>query len=231
MPKITKKISQSALLNAATLIYVVMIIAANVMAMKVVDFLGIKIDAGTITYPVTFLMGDIVAELFGFKPARKMILIGFAANLAFAVFTYLGTFLPAADTADALAEGYDALFTYSFRILAASFIAYLAGSLLNAASMIWIRKATGDKWLAFRTIGSTALGAAADTAIFTVIAWIFVLPMHDMLILALCSYAVKMVYEILIATPIDYLLVRLIKKHVEPDVKAVNPEAVKKSEA
>jgi uncharacterized integral membrane protein (TIGR00697 family) len=143
--------------------------------------------------------------------------LGFAANLFFAVFALVGTFLPSADPNDALALAYNALFSYNIRILTASFIAYIVGSLLNAASLIWIKKLTGDKWLFARTIGSTALGALADTVIFTVIAWAFTLGVREIFIMILSGYAVKMVFEVVIATPFDYFAAPRIKKLVEKE--------------
>jgi uncharacterized integral membrane protein (TIGR00697 family) len=218
MPDYSKKnITKSDFLHFSTLIYIVLIVAANVMASKVVSFFGLLLDAGTLTYPFTFLIGDVLSEIFGYKQARKVILLGFFANLAFSVFTFIGTLVPAHNAAESLSIAYDALFSYNIRILFASFAAYVVGSLLNAASLIWIRKLTGEKWLALRTIGSTALGALADTAIFTVIAWAFTLSAKDILAMAAVSYAVKMIFEAAIATPIDYLIVPKLKKRLIDD--------------
>ncbi|MDR2090418.1 MAG: queuosine precursor transporter [Clostridiales bacterium] len=215
MPEISKKtIKKEDLLQISAFTYIVLIIAANVMASKVVSFFNTPLDAGTITYPFTFLIGDILSEIFGYKQARKVILLGFLANLAFSAFALIATFLPAYNAAEPLSTAYDTLFSYNIRILAASFAAYIAGSLLNAASLVRIRKLTGEKWLALRTIGSTALGAFADTVIFTAAAWAFTMPLSDMITMAAVSYAVKMIFEAAIATPIDYILVPLIKKRV-----------------
>ncbi|MDR2046460.1 MAG: queuosine precursor transporter [Clostridiales bacterium] len=219
--KIRPVLTQETFLNYALLAYVVLIVASNVMASKVISVFGFPIDAGTLTYPFTFLIGDVVAELFGYKQSRRVILIGFAANCAFSCMTLMGTLPQAYGAADALANAYDVLFSYNIRILAASFIAYLAGALLNAASLIWIRKLTGRKWLALRTIGSTAIGAFADTAVFTVTAWVFVLSAQDILIMAAISYAVKMIFEIVIATPADYFIVPLIRKHMSDGTRPI----------
>jgi uncharacterized integral membrane protein (TIGR00697 family) len=209
-----KKINPRKFFGAITVIYIVLIISANVMASKIISVFGFILDAGVITYPLTFLIGDILAEIYGYKRARGVILWGFAANLAFSLLAFLGTFLPPLDASDALASGYDALFKYNLRILTASFIGYIAGSLLNAASMVRIKKLTGERFLAVRTIGSTALGALADTALFSAIAWAFTMSFNEILIFAVTGYVVKMIYETVIATPLDYLLTPLIKKHV-----------------
>jgi uncharacterized integral membrane protein (TIGR00697 family) len=146
--------------------------------------------------------------------ARRIILWGFAANLLFSALAWLGTLFPPLDAASGLTAAYDVLFAYNIRILISSFVGYILGSLLNAASLLWIRQLTGTKWLALRTIGSTAFGAAADTALFTLIAWTGTLPAREMLVMGVSGYAVKMVYETLIATPLDYFLTPFIQRHV-----------------
>ena len=210
-----KTITTNRFLDVTAIVYIVLIVTANVMASKVLAIGSLIIDAGTVTYPLTFMIGDILAEIYGYKVARRIILWGFAANLLFSALAWLGTLFPPLDAADSLTVAYDVLFGYNIRILGASFVAYIAGSLLNAASLLWIRRFTGTKWLALRTIGSTAFGAAADTALFTFIAWAGTLPAREMLIMGLSGYGVKMVYETLIATPLDYFLTPFIKRHVK----------------
>ncbi|MDR2647563.1 MAG: queuosine precursor transporter [Oscillospiraceae bacterium] len=208
------KPSREDFLRGLTLVYVVLIVSSNVMASKVVNFFGLLIDAGTLTYPLTFMIGDLLAELYGYRAAKHVILWGFAANLMFSLFALAGTLVPAHDPADILAASYDTLFAYNIRILGASFAAYAAGSLTNAGSLVLIRRLTGEKWLAFRTIGSTVVGALIDTALFTVLAWAFTLSAREMLVMGVESYAVKLLYESVIATPAAYGLRRMIRKHV-----------------
>jgi len=210
-----KKISKQTLFLYVNVFYVVMIVVANVMATKVISVGSLIIDAGTLTYPLTFWLGDMMTEVFGYKSAKRVILIGFAANLLFCICAFVGTLVPPLDSADELAIGYDLLFTYNFRILFASFVAYICGALLNAKSFTWIQKATGKRLLAVRTIGSTLLGAAVDTIIFTAVAWIGQMSLRDMAVMALSGYAMKMIYETVIATPLAYLFMPLIKRRVE----------------
>jgi uncharacterized integral membrane protein (TIGR00697 family) len=200
----------SPLLHSITLIYVILLIAANVMASKVIALGPVLIDAGTLTYPLTFMLGDLLAECFDQAAARRVVYLGFAANLAFSALCFIGALLPGARAAADFAAAYDLLFRYNPRILVASFTGYLTGSLLNLASFRWIRILTGERFLALRTIGSTLLGAAVDTLLFTLIAWAFTIPWHDLAVMALSSYCVKMAYETLIATPLDYLLAPLL---------------------
>lgn len=201
-------------LNVITIVYVVMMLAANVMCSKPITFLGIATDAGTLTYPLTFMIGDIVADVFGYKESRKIILWGFFANLIFVCCTFIGVLLNPLETTF-LTESYDVLFSYNVRILISSFAGYIVGNLLNAASLVWIKKLTGERFLAVRTIGSTALGALLDTSIFTTLAWAGTLPVSDILAMGVGTYLIKMVYEAVFATPLDYAIVPLINKHIE----------------
>ena len=201
-------------LNVITIVYVALMLAANVMCSKPITFLGIATDAGTLTYPLTFMIGDIVADVFGYKDSRKIILWGFFANLVFVCCAAVGVLFTPLEVTP-LTESYDMLFSYNIRLLIASFLGYIVGNLLNAASLVWIKKITGEKFLAFRTIGSTALGALLDTAIFTTLAWIGTLPVSDMVAMGIGSYAIKMIYESVFATPLDYAIVPIIKKYVD----------------
>lgn len=213
--KTSKKISKDQFFYIISIVYVVFMICANVMASKIISVGGFIIDAGTLTYPFTFMIGDVLADLYGYKPAKKIILWGFAANFIFSIFCMLGTFVPGLYADDALTNSYNILFSYNIRILIAGFLGYIFGTILNAASLVWIKKITGEKWLALRTIGSTVLGAAVDTALFTVIAWVGSIPVKDMIIMGLSGYVVKIIFEAIIATPLDYALLPIIRKKVE----------------
>lgn len=201
-------------LNVITIVYVALMLAANVMCSKPITFLGIATDAGTLTYPLTFMIGDIVADVFGYKDSRKIILWGFFANLVFVCCAAVGVLFTPLEVTP-LTESYDILFSYNIRLLISSFLGYIVGNLLNAASLVWIKKITGERFLALRTIGSTALGALLDTAIFTTVAWAGTLPVSDMIAMGLGSYAIKMIYEAVFATPLDYAIVPIIKKYVD----------------
>ncbi len=201
-------------LNVITIVYVALMLAANVMCSKPITFLGIATDAGTLTYPLTFMIGDIVADVFGYKDSRKIILWGFFANLVFVCCAAVGVLFTPLEVTP-LTESYDILFSYNIRLLISSFLGYIVGNLLNAASLVWIKKITGERFLALRTIGSTALGALLDTAIFTTVAWAGTLPVSAMIAMGLGSYVIKMIYEAVFATPLDYAIVPIIKKYVD----------------
>lgn len=201
-------------LKYLTVSYVVLLILSNVMATRLVGVGPLVLDAGNLTYPLLFMVGDLMADVYGYKASRKIILTGFAFNFVFIAFTWLGTRMPAFDDS-ALTLGYDALFNYSGRIVLASFICYILGSLLNAGSLVWIKKLTGERLFAVRTIGSTAIGALLDTFLFSILAWAGQIPMRDILVMVGTTYAVKMAYEIFFATPTAYGLRRYMKNLTE----------------
>lgn len=198
-----KKMTKETFLQYVTVSYVVLLILSNVMATRLVGVGPLVLDAGNITYPLIFMVGNIMSDLYGYKASRKIILTGFAFNFLFVAFTWVGTLLPAFDDS-ALTLGFDALFNYSGRIVVASFTCYLLGTLLNARTLIWIKKITGERLFAVRTILSTMVGAAVDTMLFSLMAWAGQIPMRDIMIMVATTYAIKVLYEVCIATPAAY---------------------------
>ena len=185
-----KKMTKETFLQYVTVSYVVLLILSNVMATRLVGVGPLVLDAGNITYPLIFMVGNIMSDLYGYKASRKIILTGFAFNFLFVAFTWVGTLLPAFDDS-ALTLGFDALFNYSGRIVVASFTCYLLGTLLNARTLIWIKKITGERLFAVRTILSTMVGAAVDTMLFSLMAWAGQIPMRDIMIMVATTYAIK----------------------------------------
>lgn len=208
-----KKLSQAMFFQYLTVCYVVLLILSNVMASRLVSLGPWVVDAGNITYPLIFMVGDLISDIFGFRQAKKVIYTGFIFNFIFVAFTWVGTLFTQFDNSP-LTLGYDALFAYNVRIVVASFICYIIGSLLNAGSLIWIKKITGEKLFAVRTIGSTAIGAVVDTVLFSLLAWVGQIPMKDIMSMALVTYVLKMIYEGCIATPVAYALKDYIKSKV-----------------
>jgi uncharacterized integral membrane protein (TIGR00697 family) len=207
-----KQLGSERILGNITMVYVVLLILSNVMASRLINVGGFILDAGNIVYPLLFMVGDVLSDTFGYKTSRKVILKGFLMNFVFVSFSWIGTYLPRlAD--DAITQGYDVLFGYNLRIVAASFICYLLGSLLNAGSLVVIKKITGGKWFAVRTIGSTVLGAFVDTFLFSILAWIGTIPFSDIMVMAITTYVAKLIYECCIATPVAYKLRYRISKY------------------
>lgn len=186
-------------------------LVANVMAVKVISIFGLTLfDAGTVTFPISYLLGDVITEVYGFKSARKLIFLTFFCNIFFVAATSIGLILPSPEHAAETVQAYAVIFSIVPRILVASLIAFMAGELINAWTMEKIKKLTKGKHLWMRTVGSSALGYLADTVLFVFIA--FSLPIEEMITMVVAQYAMKMLLEAVCSTPLAYGMVRWINK-------------------
>ena len=188
-------------------------LTANVMAVKLIGFSDIAIfDAGTITFPLAYLLGDILTEIWGFKIARKVIFLTFACNILLVVATAIGVLLPSPEYLQHSADAYNTVFTYVPRIVIASLIAFLAGELTNAFFMEKIKSLTKGKYLWMRTIGSSAIGYILDTTIFCFIAFAGVVNIKEILIMIGLQYAIKLAIEAVCGTPLAYAAINILRK-------------------
>ena len=187
-------------------------LTANVMAVKVIEVCGVSIfDAGTIIFPVTYMLGEVVTEIWGFHRARKLILLTFLCQITFAFFILVGLHLPyPADMAD-MANAYAMVFSYVPRIMVASLVAFLAGELTNAYLMSAIKRRWGGPlWV--RTIGSSVLGYTLDTSLFVCIAFWGTVSSSQLLSMIGIQIGVKVLIEACASTPMAYALVALIRR-------------------
>ena len=199
-----------------TAILITSYLTANIMAVKLISVFGITMfDAGTITFPISYLIGDIITEVYGFRNARRVILLTFFCNIFLVISTTIGIFLPAADFAMDVSNSYAMIFTVVPRILVASLIAFFAGEMVNAWFMERIKKWTRGKHLWVRTIGSSAIGYLVDTVLFVLIAFTNA-PVKDLFSLIIAQYFVKLGLEAVCATPIAYGVIRWINREDIP---------------
>lgn len=185
-------------------------LTANVMAVKIIHVFGISIfDAGTIVFPVTYMLGEVVTEIWGFRRARKLILLTFGCQITFAFFTWVGLHLPyPAEMAD-MANAYAMVFSYVPRIMVASLVAFLAGELTNAFLMSKIKEHLGGPlWI--RTVGSSLVGYSLDTTLFVLIAFGGTVSTAQLGTMIGIQIAVKVLIEACASTPMAYALVALI---------------------
>ena len=188
-------------------------LTANIMAVKLVSIFGLTLfDAGTITFPLAYMLGDVVTEIYGFKTTKKLVWLTFFCNIMLVAATSIGLMLPFPDYMAETAAAYQTIFSYVPRILAASLIAFVAGELSNARCMERIKKITGKKHLWMRTIGSSVVGYLIDTVLFVAIAFAYEAPLQDLIAMILAQYLIKVVLEAVGGTPLAYLAVRLINK-------------------
>jgi len=202
---------------AVTALFVTALITANITAVKVVEVWRFQVPAGTLTlFPISYIFGDVLTEVYGFRRARQVIWLGFGCNLIAVIAIYLGGVLPAADFWQDQ-EAYDTILGFTWRLLAASFAGYLAGEFVNSAVLSRLKVLTRGRWLWTRTISSTVFGQFADTAIFIAIAFWGVIPGDSLWETFLHAWLIKVAYEVL-ATPLTYVVVNYLKRVERTDV-------------
>ncbi len=191
-------------------VFVTCLIVANIMAVKLIGVFGLVFDAGTLIFPISYIFGDVLTEVYGFRRARQVIWLGFLCNLLAVGAISLGLVLPAASFWEGQAA-YERILGYAPRLLAASFVAYLIGELANSFVLARMKVATEGRWLWSRTIGSTVVGQGFDSLIFVLIAFYGTIPTSALLSVILTQWVLKSAYEAL-ATPFTYLVVGRLKR-------------------
>jgi uncharacterized integral membrane protein (TIGR00697 family) len=197
-------------------LFVAALLIANIAAQKLIQLGPFIFPGGILLFPVTYIIGDVLTEVYGFARARQVIWAGFAANLLMAGFLALVVALPPAPVWP-LQREFAAALGMVPRVVAASLVGYWAGEFVNAVVLARLKIATQGRHLWARTIGSTVLGQAVDTALFVTIAFGGVLPASAVASAAWWSYVFKVLYEAA-ATPVTYALVGRLKRAEGMDV-------------
>jgi uncharacterized integral membrane protein (TIGR00697 family) len=178
-------------------------------AVKISDFGGHYLDSGNIVFPVGYILGDVLTEVYGYRQARRIIWSAFLANaLAVGVIVIAGELEPAPFWTDQ--ESYDAILGQTWRLVAASFVAFLAGEFANSVVLARLKVATAGRFLWLRTISSTVVGQGLDTVLFVVIAFAWT-DVPDLHVLIWKTWVFKVGFEVL-ATPVTYLVVNVLKR-------------------
>lgn len=197
-------------------IFITCLITANIMAVKLVSLFGYVLPAAIIIFPLSYIVGDVLTEVYGYKQARRVIWLGFLCNLITIVALWLGQILPAASFWSGQGA-YEQILGQTPRILIASFLAYLAGEFANSMVLARMKVATKGRWLWSRTIGSTLIGQALDSTIFITVAFIGTIPADMLVSTIVTQWVVKCLYEAA-ATPVTYVVVGFLKKREGIDV-------------
>lgn len=196
-----------------TAFFVTLYLVSNIMAVKVISFFDIiYFDAGTITFPFAYMLGDILTEIWGYHKAKKVIWMTFLCNIIMVIFTQIAVWLPSPDYLEGTAIAYDSVFTYVPRIVIASLTGFLLGELSNAWLMDKIKKKTEGRFLWIRTIGSSIAAHLLDTVPFVLIAFIGTMTIRDIIMMIVTQYFMKLGIEIFFGTPLAYAGVGYIKK-------------------
>ena len=211
----TKNRQVSVLFMLFSILFCVCLIAANVLETKQLSFGPISITGGLIVFPISYIINDCVCEVWGYGKARLIIWLGFAMNFLFVAFGALCDALPAAPYWDNEA-GFHAVFGLAPRIAAASFLAFLVGSFVNAYVMSRMKLKSGGRNFSARAIMSTIYGEAADSVIFFPLALGGVVPTKELPVLIISQVVLKTLYEIIIL-PITIRVVKATKRHEGED--------------
>lgn len=200
----------SDILLILTVVFVTCLVVANIIAGKLITLPGgIVLTAGVICFPIVYIIGDVVPEVYGLKTARRVIMLGFMANLLAVTLFVITLLLPYPP----FWEGQSAFTTvlgFTPRLLFASFVAYLIGTNANAWVMVWVKKLTGERFLWVRTITSTIVGEGLDSLVFITLAFVGTLPLAAIPGMVIAQAVFKIVYEA-VATPLTYLVVNRVK--------------------
>ncbi|MGP1539510.1 queuosine precursor transporter [Bacteroides pyogenes] len=198
------------------ILFNVCLIAANLLETKVIQVGGLTVTAGLLVFPVSYIINDCIAEVWGFKKARLIIWSGFAMNFFVVALGLIAVALPAAPFWEG-EEHFDFVFGMAPRILAASMLAFLVGSFLNAYVMSKMKVASGGKNFSARAIWSTVVGETADSIIFFPIAFAGIIAWKELLVIMGLQVVLKSMYEVLIL-PVTIWVVKAIKRIDGTDV-------------
>ena len=191
-------------------VFVTSLITANVISVKLIQMGGLVFPAGVVIFPISYIFGDVLTEVYGYRRARVVIWLGFICNLLAVAAIWLAQILPAAS----FWQGQDAfvqILGYTPRLLLASFLAYLLGEFANSFVLARLKIATAGKWLWLRTIGSTLVGEGLDSIVFISLAFAGTIQAAGLLTAILTQWLIKSTYEAA-ATPLTYLVVNFLKR-------------------
>ncbi len=198
------------------IIFVAVLLISNVVSAKILRLGPFTFDGGTLLFPLVYILGDILTEVYGYKRARRTIWAGFGANfLAAFIFIIVGKLPPASGWVNQ--EAYEAILGWVPRIVFASLIAYWCGEFTNSFLMAKMKIATRGKWLFSRTISSTLVAEGVDTAIFCTLAFFGKIPNSLLLTVIISNYIFKTGFEV-IFTPFTYMTVHFLKRREGIDI-------------
>jgi len=210
-PTVKYAISANGLYPIIVAVFVSLLLISNIGAVKLIQFGGFITDGGLFLFPLVYIIGDILSEVYGFKAARRAIYTAFAmAILASFTFWLVQISPPASDWPNQ--ESFEAVLGFVPRIVLASIIAFFVGQLLNAYVLVRIKERTKEKSLWLRLMGSTVVGQFVDTLIFCTIAFYGVITGATFISYVAFGFFYKTLVEFALV-PITYQVIRLVKKH------------------
>jgi uncharacterized integral membrane protein (TIGR00697 family) len=194
-------------------VFITCLITANIIAVKVISLWTFVLPAAIFVFPLSYIFGDVLTEVYGYRMARRVIWLGFLCNLIFVFFAWVGQLLPPAVFWEGQ-EAYKDILGYTPRLLAASFFGYLAGEFVNSFVLARMKILTKGRWLWSRTIGSTVVGQGLDTSIFIILAFVGTSSFTPVMILH--HWLAKTAIEAIL-TPATYRIVNWLKQRENID--------------
>ena len=191
-------------------VFITSLITANITAVKLTELFGQVLPAGIVIFPVSYIVGDVLTEVYGFRQARRVIWLGFVCNLITVVAIRVAQILPAASFWEGQGA-YERILGYTPRLLAASFAAYLVGEFVNSFVLAKMKLATNGRWLWTRTISSTILGQGLDSLVFITLAFAGTIPVDGLVSAIRTQWIAKVLYET-VMTPATYAVVAFLKR-------------------
>jgi queuosine precursor transporter len=209
-------------LDSITALFVAVLLISNIASTKIVNFGWFTFDGGTLLFPLSYIFGDVLTEVYGYQRSRKVIWLGFCSALLMSLtLIIVGALPPAADWQYQTA--YEQILGLAPRIVIASLIAYFVGEFSNSWILAKLKIFTRGKWLWSRTIASTLVGQLLDTGIFILISFTGVVSNSLLLTLIVSNYLFKCGVEILF-TPATYVLTSWLKRQEQEDFYDVNTD-------
>ena len=216
MDKIKNDRRISVLFMLYGILFCVCLITANVLETKQISLGPANMTAGLIVFSVSYIINDVACEVWGYRRTRLLIWMGFSMNFLFVVFGAIADWIPGASYWHG-EEGFHQIFGLAPRIAGASFLAFLAGSFINAYVMSKMKLTSDGKNFSLRAVMSTIFGELTDSVIFFPLALGGVIPWEEMPSLVITQVSLKTIYEI-IALPVTIRVVNFTKKHDHEDV-------------
>ena len=191
-------------------VFITSLLTSNIIAVKIISVSNLILPAAIIIFPISYIVGDVLTEVYGYSRARKVIWLGFLCNAFLVLFIWIASLLPPAPFWKAQ-DAYNTILGYTPRLLFASFLAYLVGEFSNSFVLSKMKIRTKGRFLWARTIGSTLVGQGLDSLLFISIAFLESIPSGSLIRMIIIQWLTKCIYEA-IATPFTYMAVGFLKR-------------------
>jgi queuosine precursor transporter len=197
-------------------LFVTILLCSNIIgAAKVATVWGFTFGAGVLFFPISYIFNDVLTEVYGYARARKVVWAGFGAIIFASFMSWVVVSLPPSPDWDGQ-SAYEMVFGQTPRIVFASLLAFFVGEFANSYVLAKMKVKTGGRYLWARTIGSTIVGEAVDSAVFYPVAFLYVWPTDLVMQVMLSNYTIKVLWEALV-TPVTYKIVGFLKRAEQED--------------